>query len=279
MMGTVGAGGPEARITTTGHGANVVLVHGWGGSAHAWDGIRWPENWRTFAFELPGHGAHRDEGPFTIRHATDALVEYIRTVVADGRGRRIHTIVVAHSMGGQLSLLLNAEHPELLDGEVVIDPAYGAPDTPEDMAQHRADLAGLRERPYETMNRFLEGAFSPYLPDAAREAVLADVKRTNPFSLADYYYDEYLSAAQIGLVPATRLVAAKRSRPVLGIYRTEDRAAMEERLNQGVVPCRTEAWGGEHGHYLQLEMPGRLVESVTAWAGACLPAVRVPVEA
>lgn len=259
--------------------ANVVLVHGWGGSARAWDGVRWPESWHTFAFELPGHGAHRNEEPFTIRHATDALVEYIRTVVAGEGDPDAPTIVVAHSMGGQLSLLLNAEHSELLDGEVVIDPAYGAPDTPEEVAQHRADFAGLREHPYETMNRFLQGAFSSYLPDAAREAVLADVKRTNPFSLADYYFDEYLSAVQIGLCPATRLVAAKRTRPVLGIYRTEDRAAMERELNLNVVPCRAEAWGGEHGHYLQLELPERLVESVAAWAEEFVPVVRVPVGA
>ncbi|KAB8291044.1 alpha/beta fold hydrolase [Bifidobacterium avesanii] len=254
--------------------ANVVLVHGWGGSARAWDGVRWPERWHAFAYELPGHASRRNDGPFTIRHATEGLAEFIRAKVAGSAERSLPTIVVAHSMGGQLSLLLNAEHPELLDGEVVIDPAYGAPDTPEEVAQHRADLAGLRERPYETMQRFLQGAFSPYLPDAARDAILIDTGRTNPQSLADYYYDEYLSDHEIGLYPATKLVAVRRGRPVLGIYRTPDRAEMEESLNAGVQPCRTEAWGGEHGHYLQLEEPDRLVSSVVAWAGEFVPAAR-----
>lgn len=248
--------------------AYVVLVHGWGGSAQAWSGVEWPERWRPLAYELPGHGHRRADRPFTIRYAAEGLAEFIRTHVEANRP----VIVVAHSMGGQLSLLLNAEHPELLDGEVVIDPAYGAPDTPEEVAQHRQDLDDLREHPYGTMLRFLHGAFSEHLPEAARESIFVDVGRTDPQSLADYYFDEYLSDAQIGLYPATKLVAARRTRPVLGIYRTPDRAAMEEDLNRGHQPCRTEAWGADHGHYLQLEDPGRLVRSVVEWAGERIPA-------
>ncbi|NMN00880.1 hydrolase [Bifidobacterium sp. DSM 109958] len=257
-----------ARTLNADDEAYVVLVHGWGGSPEAWRGVEWPERWRPLAYELPGHGDRRGDRPFTIRHAADGLAEFIRTHVESDRP----VIVVAHSMGGQLSLLLNAEHPELLDGEVVIDPAYGAPDTPEEVAQHRKDLNDLRERPYGTMLRFLHGAFSPYLSEAAKESILVDVGRTEPRSLADYYWDEYLSDAQVGLYPATKRVAARRTRPVLGIYRTPDRAEMEESLNPGILPCRTEAWGADHGHYLQLEAPDRLVGSIMAWAGECIPA-------
>ena len=241
--------------------AYVVTVHGWGGSKRSFDTVHWPESMQVLPYEMPGHGERRDEGFWTIPYTAEDLARYIeRTAVLP-----IPVIVVAHSMGGQLSMLRNANHPDLLDMEVVIDPAYGADDEPADLSGHRDVLARLRERPYETMLEFVQGARSPYLREADYRSIISDVRRANGQALADYYWSEYLAPDQIGLMTQTVAMAARRTKPSFGIYRTEDRA----RFELGLGSRDAVAWGAEHGHYLQLEEPERLASTVADWCELC----------
>lgn len=250
----------------------VVLVHGWAGSPSVWNGIDWPADWNVHAYTLPGHADRRDDGPFTIPSAAADLADYIRRVVPAGK----QALLIAHSMGGQLSLAVHANHPELVAGEVVIDPAYGAMDEEAKPEYHERFLNVMREYPTDTVLDFIEGAHSPSIPDAVWNGVLDDVRRTNPQALVDYYVSEYLAPGAFGIYDATVPVASRRTKPTLGIYPGLGRALFERSCGTGDVTV----WSGGHRHFLFLEDPRRFRDEVVGWAisrGLYVPSVPRPV--
>ena len=243
----------------------AVLVHGWGGSPRTWNGIAWPEHWRILPYTLPGHGHRHDDGPWTIPAAAEDLADYIRGSVPAGE----RVLLIGHSMGGQLTAMVQATHPELVLGEVVIDPAYGGDDSPVDVADMVAQLEAMRNDPFGTLFQFIEGAFSPYLPQAARDIIRQDIAATNPTAFGDYFESEYLAEESFGLRTDTPTVTMRRTRPVLGIYGSEARGAMEREVDPVGLDVSLSVWQGGHGHFLHMEDPQRFVRCVEEWSG-CL---------
>ncbi|RSX49522.1 alpha/beta fold hydrolase [Bifidobacterium callimiconis] len=241
----------------------AVLVHGWGGSPKAWDTVRFPATWTTFAYTLPGHGDRAQEGPWTIRETAEDLADYVRSVVPAG----VKPLIIAHSMGGQLSMLLNAEHPELVSGEVVIDPAYNGGDSPEELAETHRNLAELHCDPHAMMREFVKGAFGPYLNNDARRVILDDIERTNGQALVDYFASEYLDPGAFGLKRDTPNVAKRRTRPVLGFYMTDARGNAERECNPEGLDVSISLWKeAGHRHFMHMEDPERFSREVVEWA-------------
>lgn len=112
------------------HGVPVVLVHGLGGSHLNWVGLA-PElsrRHRVYAVDLAGFGLT----PGTARTASvqanaDLVVRFIKDVVA------APVVLVGNSMGGMVSILVAAAHPELVAGLVLLDPSLP-------VARQRPDL-------------------------------------------------------------------------------------------------------------------------------------------
>lgn len=238
----------------------AVLVHGWGSSPRTWAGIDWPRGWRMLPYTLPGHGVRHDEGPWTIPSAAEDLVRYIRSQVPEGQ----RVLLIAHSMGGQLTALVNAGHPELVLGEAVIDPAYGGGDSPVKLV---AMLEALRRDPHGTMAGFITGAFSPYLSQEDSEVILEDSEATNGIAFADYYESEYLADHSFGLRRDTPSITMRRTRPVLGIYATQARGQMERDVDPAELDVTVSVWEDGHGHFLHREDSARFVDELTQWAG------------
>lgn len=212
---------------------------------------------------MPGHAERAQEGPWTIRSAAEDLAEYVRSVVPNG----VRPLIIAHSMGGQLSMLLNVDHPELVAGEVVIDPAYNGGDSPEELAGTHADLAALHRDPHAMMREFVKGAFGPYLNNAARRTILGDIDRTNGQALIDYYASEYLDDGAFGLRHDTPTVAKRRTRPVLGFYMTDARGDAERDCNPDDLDVSISLWReAGHRHFMHMEDPERFLREVVAWA-------------
>ena len=97
-----------------GHGPHhVIVVHGWFGSASAWepfahvvDGERF-----TYAFlDCRGYGDRKAHpGPFTMEAIAEDVI-----ALADALGwSQFH--LMGHSMGGKISMLLALRHPELVE--------------------------------------------------------------------------------------------------------------------------------------------------------------------
>ena len=99
----------------------LLLVHGAGGSSQHFAGLlgRLARTRRVVAVDLPGHGR---SAPLDPGVPESELLERYRDLCAElgerlGLGRHV---VVGHSMGGAIGLLLAAAYPERLDRLIVV---------------------------------------------------------------------------------------------------------------------------------------------------------------
>jgi pimeloyl-ACP methyl ester carboxylesterase len=107
------------RWVEAGSGPPMLFLHGYAGSAHWWrrNLAALSEIRRVFAPDLPGFGGSRLSLPFTLSGAVDILAEWM-AACGISRGD-----VVAHSMGGQVALILAARYPERVRSLVLAAPA------------------------------------------------------------------------------------------------------------------------------------------------------------
>ncbi|MDQ0574341.1 alpha/beta fold hydrolase [Agromyces albus] len=247
----------ESSVTADASTTPIVLVHGWAGSAEAWDPIvsrlRAKARGPVVAVRLPGSPGAPDGGTATIPGAASMLAETLRAQVGP-------VLLVGHSMGAQVTLLAHAMESESVLGEVVIDPAYGASDTDHSGMVEWASL--IETQGHAAVYDFFASA-APTLPPATGDLLLADLSATHPAVIARYLRSEYLDSEAIGFLAATQRAAALRTKPVLAIHSTE-LGASRERMLPAPPGSRVETWSG-HGHFLHLEAPDRFVDTVDAW--------------
>lgn len=154
----VGPARVHVRTTPTDNRAAepALCVHGLGGSAHNWTDLAalLRSHLAVEAIDLPGHGR---SGPavnnnYSLKAHAQVVVDYIRQA---GRGP-VH--LIGNSMGGAVSVLVAAEHPELVRTLTLISPAV--PDNRVRAFPLRNDpraallvLPGLGELALRQMNR------------------------------------------------------------------------------------------------------------------------------
>lgn len=108
------------NYTVTGNGERaVVLLHGFADNACTWDRVR-PRlavDAKVIAIDLPGFGS--STRPWT-RPLLSCYVDVVREVL-EAESVTGGVSLMGNSMGAAVSLLFAAEHPELVDGIVLID--------------------------------------------------------------------------------------------------------------------------------------------------------------
>lgn len=112
------------RVAGTGVGPPVVLVHGLGGSANGWVRILRllaRDFSEIYAVDLPGSGFSPlpASGPLTLEEQLGVLHAFCREVV------KAPAFVVGNSLGGALSVILAATHPEDVAALGLVAPAGG----------------------------------------------------------------------------------------------------------------------------------------------------------
>lgn len=116
--------GPVHYIDFGGSGRPVVMVHGLGGSALNWMAVG-PEiakNHHAFAVDLAGFGQTPLFGRAATVGANAGLVhEFIEKVAGEP------VMLIGNSMGGHISILEAAAHPESITSCVLVDPAIPGP--------------------------------------------------------------------------------------------------------------------------------------------------------
>jgi pimeloyl-ACP methyl ester carboxylesterase len=112
--------GPAHYLDFGGSGPPVLMVHGLAGSAINWIAVG-PEiakTHRALALDLAGFG----QTPLLNRSTTvganaDMVHDFIEAVVGEP------ALLIGNSMGGHISILEAADHPELVNAMVLVDPA------------------------------------------------------------------------------------------------------------------------------------------------------------
>lgn len=117
-------GGPDDAPT-------VVLVHGLGGSHLNWD-LSVPhlrEDARVLALDLPGFGLSEPGRRITtVKNNVRVLDRFLREVAGTP------VVLVGNSMGGMISILQAAQHPDTVSGLILVDPAVPGPRRKLDLA-------------------------------------------------------------------------------------------------------------------------------------------------
>lgn len=140
-----------------------MLIHALGSDHTEWDAVcaRLGSRHRILAVDLPGHGATPADDSVHVRTIADQL---LRTLEERGVKR---AVLVGHSYGGLVALALAAEHPERVEGVVVVDiPAYN-PAGPARVAELDRILA-------ERYSAFLDFLFQGMSADSAERARLLE---------------------------------------------------------------------------------------------------------
>jgi 2-succinyl-6-hydroxy-2,4-cyclohexadiene-1-carboxylate synthase len=159
----------------------VVLLHGFGGTRRAWDGVVAcldAERYRPLALDLPGHGDAADERPLTLAHCVDHVLAQAPARFA----------LCGYSMGARIALHVALEAPQRVASLALIGCHPGIEEARERAERRRADAelaAALERAPFE---EFIERwrtqpLFAEDPPEVARLA-REDHRRNRPEALA-----------------------------------------------------------------------------------------------
>ncbi|MBW2383329.1 MAG: alpha/beta hydrolase [Deltaproteobacteria bacterium] len=102
-------------------GVPLLLLHGFANEAHIWDEFvpHVAPHYRVLALDLRGHG-DSDWHPDAAYEYDDYVADLEALIDHLGLER---VVLVAHSLGGRISMLYGGRHPEKLAGLVIVDSA------------------------------------------------------------------------------------------------------------------------------------------------------------
>lgn len=161
---------------------NVVLLHGFGGTRRAWDGVVGlldGERYRPLAIDLPGHGDAAD-APRPISFA--GCVEHVLAASPE------RFVLCGYSLGGRIALHVALAAPERLARLVLVGVNPGIENGAERAARRRSDHALAEELERVPFEEFIERwRTQPLFADDPPEVgALAreDQRRNRPDALA-----------------------------------------------------------------------------------------------
>jgi 2-succinyl-6-hydroxy-2,4-cyclohexadiene-1-carboxylate synthase len=161
---------------------NVLLLHGFGGTKRAWDGVVGlldRERYRPLALDLPGHGAAAD-APRPISFA--GCVEHVLAASPE------RFALCGYSLGGRVALHVALAAPERVTRLVLVGANPGIENAAERAARRRSDRAladDLEHKPYaEFIERWRTQPLFAEDPPAVGALARADQRRNRPDALA-----------------------------------------------------------------------------------------------
>jgi 2-succinyl-6-hydroxy-2,4-cyclohexadiene-1-carboxylate synthase len=230
---------------------SIVLLHGFGGTHHAWDGVVAhldAQRYRPLALDLPGHGkAGEVEGPITL----DSCVEHVLA------GSPERFALCGYSFGGRIALRTALAAPDRVARLVLVSTTAGIEDPGERELRRLADHRLADQLETEPYDEFIERWRSQplFADDPPRVAELAreDQRRNNPAGLAPV-----LRGTGTGEMEPLWGRLAELQMPVAVVAGARDQKflAIARRLAEPIPDSRLHVLDG--GHALALQCPREL---------------------
>jgi len=218
-----------------------VFIHGWLSNRSVWrpqvDNLS--RNFRCLNIDLRGCGESSPVPPFDATTAAGDVAEVVcHAGVAPA-------IIVGHSFGSLVALLLNYRHPELVLGVIMGDPPLTAASAGRFSEATRliSDAGSI-----EPLRAQVESFFAESTPDDLRRQVTGMAFAT-PVDVAA----GMLSNAEVFREHMTDLLKAADAKPFMAIWAASPRGNPEA-LREATHFLRQEPVA-ESGHFFQLERP------------------------
>ncbi len=225
----------------------LFLLHGAGGTHLDWPGdLRRLAGWRAIVPDLPGHGRSDGPGRQTVEdYAADMLA------LLDGLGLD-SAVVIGHSMGAAIGLMLALHHPQRVAGLVTLGGGARLPIPAEVLETVLSDP----DQVYQRLSGQLWGAG---VPEEIRALTRERMRCQDPRVV----YGDYLACDRFDVraaLPAIRVRA-------LVITGEEDRivpARFSRTLAEGIPGAELVLIAGA-GHMLALERPDAVAGALVGW--------------
>lgn len=242
-----------ANVKVEGDGPPIVLIHGFGAALDWWDAVA-PDLARTrkvIRLDLIGHGGTAAPGSGYAIERQAALVKAVLDKLGVAR-----TVVVGHSMGGEVATAFAVANPESVERLVLID----SPPKPETAFDLKTRLAltpllgqGLwRLRNDAVLRQALTQGFAPGFP--VPQKFIADLWQLT-YTAFRHAHDDSIAYVTAEGTPA-RLARLDPVPPLLVIFGTEDRLISPDSAKSfEAVPGAKLVMIGGAGHSPMVEKP------------------------
>ncbi len=232
-------------------GETLLLLHGFSGTRHAWDGViarLEKQRYRPLALDLPGHGeAAAAQAPITF----DSCVAAVLAAAPE------RFALCGYSLGGRIALHVALSAPERVSRLVLVSCSAGIEDDAERAARRAADRRLADELEQARFEDFIERWRSQPLfagePPEVGERAREDQRRNDPRALA-------AALRRVGTGEMRPLWDRLGELPMPAIVIVGERDAKFRALGErmaGLLPAG-ELIVIEGGHALPLESPGEL---------------------
>jgi pimeloyl-ACP methyl ester carboxylesterase len=235
------ANGIDFDVTEIGAGEPaIVFIHGLACDASSWEPqvADLSRDHRCLAINFRGRGSTPATPPFDVeQQAADAAA------ILDAIGIR-SAVVVGHSLGGIVALLLNEARPDLVLGTVIGD----SPVQPEGLDGRRLATSMRAAGDNGPLRALIEQFWAEGTPEAVRERVRAMMLSCPPEVVA--------GMLDVALPPARVLAAVQAAdrKPFMAIWPERPGIGNPAWLREQTMFLRQEPVPGA-GHFFQLEQP------------------------
>jgi len=252
----------DVRLFFTDEGTGsppILFIHGYSCDSHDW---MWQLPYfaarhRVIAVDLRGHG--RSSIPAKGFGARDFAGDLAGLVDGLGCGP---VVAVGHSLGGVVASALAIEYPSLVQAVVSVDPGYLTPDEFRPLLE--GTLAELEDDPVTAVQALLGSAgYTPTSPVHLKPWHMRRIAGVPPHVLRETGFALFGGPEALVFYAASAEYLRGRSCPVLAIYASTDRAALEAPLLTD-SRSQTIAWDGS-GHWLHQERPDEFNGVVEGW--------------
>lgn len=238
---------------------SVVMLHGFGGTGRAFDGViaaLAPERYTPIALDLPGHGS---------QSSPDEPITYERCVELVLAQSQSSFVLCGYSMGGRIALRAALAAPRRVSRLVLVSATAGIESEAARQARRAADERLAAQIESEPMERFVERWRSQPMfaqePAAVRDLAGADHRRNSTAGIA-----AALRAIGSGAMPPLWDRLGELAMPVLVL--AGERDAKYQELGQRIAAAapRGSLRIVAGGHGLLLENPAAVAQAIAGAA-------------